>query len=71
MDSTAILACFFVGLALVVLAALATAIKIVQEYERIVVFRLGRSIGERGPGLVLLIPFLERGFEVVCIVACP
>jgi regulator of protease activity HflC (stomatin/prohibitin superfamily) len=36
------------------------AIKIVREYERLVVFRLGRCIGEKGPGLVLLIPFVDR-----------
>lgn len=36
------------------------AIKIVQEYERGVVFRLGRFAGARGPGLILLIPFVER-----------
>lgn len=35
------------------------AIKIVREYQRLVVFRLGRCIGERGPGLVLLIPFID------------
>jgi regulator of protease activity HflC (stomatin/prohibitin superfamily) len=36
------------------------AIKIVREYQRLVVFRLGRCIGERGPGLVLLIPLIDR-----------
>ncbi len=35
------------------------AIKIVREYQRLVVFRLGRCIGDRGPGLVLLIPFID------------
>ena len=35
------------------------AIKIVREYERLVVFRLGRCIGQKGPGLVLLIPFVD------------
>jgi regulator of protease activity HflC (stomatin/prohibitin superfamily) len=39
-------------------------IRIVQEYERVVVFRLGRSIGSRGPGLVLLIPFVHRPVRV-------
>jgi regulator of protease activity HflC (stomatin/prohibitin superfamily) len=37
-----------------------SAVKIVQEYERGVVFRLGRLVGPRGPGLILLIPFVER-----------
>ncbi|MCC7354666.1 MAG: slipin family protein, partial [Anaerolineae bacterium] len=36
------------------------SIKIVREYQRIVVFRLGRCIGHKGPGLVLLIPFIDR-----------
>ena len=36
------------------------SIKVVQEYERGVVFRLGRLAGVRGPGLILLIPFIER-----------
>jgi len=40
------------------------AIKIVPEYERGVVFRLGRLVGARGPGLVLLIPILERMVRV-------
>ncbi len=37
-----------------------SAVKVVQEYERGVVFRLGRLVGPRGPGLILLIPFVER-----------
>ncbi len=36
------------------------SVKIVREYQRLVVFRLGRCIGQRGPGLVLLIPFIDR-----------
>jgi regulator of protease activity HflC (stomatin/prohibitin superfamily) len=42
----------------------AAAIKIVPEYRRIVVFRLGRCIGAKGPGLVLLIPFVDRPVTV-------
>lgn len=40
------------------------AIRIVPEYQRLVVFRLGRALGARGPGLVLLIPFIDRGERV-------
>lgn len=58
------LACIFIALGLVVLSALASAIRVVQEYERLVVFRLGRSVGEKGPGLVLLWPVIERGVKV-------
>jgi regulator of protease activity HflC (stomatin/prohibitin superfamily) len=51
-------------LAAVVLVLIAQALRIVQEYERLVVFRLGRCVGTRGPGLVLLIPFIDRGQKV-------
>jgi len=57
MDAVAIT---FVVLAVFLLIVLFSAIKVVQEYERGVVFRLGRLAGVRGPGLILLIPFLER-----------
>ncbi len=40
------------------------AVRIVNEYERGVVFRLGRYVGVRGPGLILLIPFIERMVKV-------
>jgi regulator of protease activity HflC (stomatin/prohibitin superfamily) len=46
-------------IATAVIMLLSTAIKIVQEYERGGVFRLGRFVGLRGPGLVLIIPFIE------------
>jgi regulator of protease activity HflC (stomatin/prohibitin superfamily) len=39
---------------------LSMAIKIVREYQRLVIFRLGRSIGQKGPGIVFLIPFIDR-----------
>jgi regulator of protease activity HflC (stomatin/prohibitin superfamily) len=58
------LACLVGVVGLVGLFILASAIRVVQEYERIVVFRLGRSLGEKGPGLVLLIPFIDRGQKV-------
>src|SRR4051812_45106022 len=46
---------------LVVLAGLAaSAVRVLREYERGVVFRLGRLVDQRGPGLVLLIPFVDR-----------
>ena len=46
--------------AVFVLIVFFSAVKVVQEYERGVVFRLGRLVGPRGPGLILLIPFVER-----------
>lgn len=45
-------------------ALLTLAIRIVNEYQRLVVFRLGRSLGAKGPGLVWLIPFVDRGVRV-------
>jgi regulator of protease activity HflC (stomatin/prohibitin superfamily) len=43
---------------------LANAIRIVNEYQRLVVFRLGRCIGQKGPGLILLIPVIDRAVKV-------
>ncbi|MFQ6098586.1 MAG: SPFH domain-containing protein, partial [Armatimonadota bacterium] len=43
---------------------LANAIKVVQEYERGVIFRLGRLVGARGPGLFFIIPIIERMVKV-------
>jgi regulator of protease activity HflC (stomatin/prohibitin superfamily) len=40
------------------------AIRIVNEYQRLVVFRLGRCVGTRGPGLVFLIPVIDRAVKV-------
>jgi regulator of protease activity HflC (stomatin/prohibitin superfamily) len=45
---------------LFVAIVLSMAIKIVREYQRLVIFRLGRSIGPKGPGIVFLIPFVDR-----------
>src|SRR5215203_7108771 len=56
----------FTLIIIVVLALyiLASSIKILAEYERGVVFRLGRMVGVRGPGLILLIPLIERMVKV-------
>jgi uncharacterized membrane protein YqiK len=54
-------------LAIVVVTALALAgasVRVLREYERAVVFRLGRVINEKGPGLVLLIPAVDRMVRV-------
>lgn len=40
---------------------LASAIRIVNENTRMTVYRLGRNIGDKGPGIVLLIPIIDRG----------
>ncbi|GAB4297291.1 MAG: SPFH domain-containing protein [Ignavibacteriaceae bacterium] len=55
----------FLGIAIVFLIfILANAIRILREYERGVVFRLGRLIGSKGPGLILLIPIVDRMVKV-------
>jgi regulator of protease activity HflC (stomatin/prohibitin superfamily) len=42
----------------------AASVRVLREYERAVVFRLGRLLGEKGPGLVLLIPAIDRMVRV-------
>src|SRR3990170_2939024 len=50
-----------IGVAVVLLVAiLAASIRIVQEYERGVIFRLGRVMGAKGPGLFFIIPILDK-----------
>ncbi len=63
--------CVLVALAVLLLIVLVNAIRIIPEYQRLVVFRLGRVlpsekrlIGGSGPGLVLLIPGIDRGVKV-------
>jgi regulator of protease activity HflC (stomatin/prohibitin superfamily) len=55
--------CLVGGVILIGLVLLASAIKIVPEYQRLVVFRLGRCIGAKGPGIVFLIPLVDRGVK--------
>ena len=43
---------------------LASAVRILREYERAVIFRLGRLVGVKGPGLVLLVPIVDRMVRV-------
>jgi regulator of protease activity HflC (stomatin/prohibitin superfamily) len=60
---TAVLVTLLVLIVLVVAAA-AASVRILREYERAVVFRLGRLIGAKGPGLVLLVPMIDRMVRV-------
>ena len=48
-------------LLLIIVVVLSRSIRIVPEYRRLIIFRLGRSLGPRGPGLIFLIPFVDRG----------
>ncbi len=50
----------YLGIVIIVLLILSQAVKILREYERGVIFRLGRLVGAKGPGLILLIPIVDR-----------
>ncbi len=55
----------FVGVLIaVVIMLLFSAVRILREYERGVIFRLGRLVGSKGPGLILLIPLVDRMVKV-------
>ena len=50
--------------ALIITSLVGAAVKVVQEYERGVIFRLGRLVGARGPGLFFIIPFIDRMVKI-------
>jgi regulator of protease activity HflC (stomatin/prohibitin superfamily) len=54
----------YLALLVIVILFLYSAIKILNEYERGVIFRLGRVIGAKGPGLILLIPVIDKMVRV-------
>ena len=63
MDWSAILPLvFFVGL--FALSVIYSAIKVVNEWERGVILRLGRLVGAKGPGLFFIIPIVDKMFKV-------
>ncbi|MBN1153896.1 slipin family protein [candidate division KSB1 bacterium] len=55
---------FFFPVIIIVFFILASAIKVLKEYERGVIFRLGRLVGAKGPGLIILIPIIDRMVKV-------
>ncbi len=57
-DEASIIALFFI--AFIIIFIIASSLKVVREYERVVVFRLGRLLGAKGPGLVVVLPFIDR-----------
>jgi len=64
-DAASTVVTVILGLALVAVAyVIIRSARIVDEYKRLVVFRLGRSVGQRGQGLVLLVPFLDTATEI-------
>ncbi len=53
-----------IAVVIVVFYLLYAGVKVVREYQRLVVFRLGKSIGHRGPGIVYLVPIIDRAVWV-------
>ncbi|MEM3504357.1 MAG: SPFH domain-containing protein, partial [Nitrososphaeria archaeon] len=51
---------FLIVLLFFIVWLIASMIRIVREYERVVVFRLGRLLGAKGPGVVFLVPFVDK-----------
>ncbi len=52
------------AIVVIIILFLYAALKVVKEYERLVVFRLGHLVGGRGPGLIILIPIIDRYVRV-------
>ncbi len=61
--SSTVVLCLVGFILLGIVIFIGSAIRIVSEYQRLVVFRLGRCIGSKGPGLVLLIPVVDRAVK--------
>ncbi len=53
-----------IAIAVIILYLILNAVKILKEYERGVIFRLGRLAGTKGPGLILIIPFIDKMIRV-------
>ena len=64
MDSSVLTLSIIVVVAIIVLMLLFSAIRVVQQYERGVIFVLGRLIGAKGPGIFLVPPFITRMIKV-------
>ena len=57
-------ACVLISIVVVGLALIGSAVRVVQEYERGVIFRLGRLVGAKGPGLFFIIPVIDRMVKI-------
>ena len=64
MDTLLTSLAFLAAVVIIAIFVLNSAIKIVREYQRLVVFRLGRSTGSKGPGVVFLVPVIDRAVWV-------
>ena len=50
----------------VILAGVVSGVKILKEYQRAVIFRLGRMVAPRGPGITYVIPLIEKWCASIC-----
>ena len=65
MDASFFIGCIFLAVLVVVIGVALSAIRIVPQFQRVVVFRFGSCIGQKGPGIVLLFPFgIDRAMTV-------
>ena len=64
MDTTILIVLVISGIVLILLMVLFSAIRVVQQYERGIIFVLGRLIGAKGPGIFLVPPFISRMTKV-------
>lgn len=53
-----------IGVVIFIVLLLASAIRVLKEYERGVIFRLGRLVGAKGPGIIILIPIIDRMVKI-------
>ena len=64
LDAIGAIGVVFVAAVLLLILLVPLCVRIVRDYERLVVFRLGRCIGEKGPGVVILIPVIDAPVKV-------
>ena len=65
MEAGFLVGCFFLTIIIIGIGLLASAIRIVPQFQRLVVFRFGSCIGQKGPGIVFLYPFgIDRAMAV-------
>ena len=69
-----VLAIVLAAVAVLLLILISASVRMVREYERAVVFRLGRCVGSKGPGLFLIIPFVDKtvitNLQIVAVPSC-
>ena len=66
-QESAKLVVWLIPVLLLALIVLPQAIRILREYERGVIFRLGKLLGAKGPGMIFLIPIVDRMVKWICV----